>query len=137
MSVADHYTYDAPSPPVVTATVLGGKAVTRSALAGGTGPAASGKSPVRLAVLYMPNGVNPHHWTPTSAGSDFELTPILQPLASFKDDLLVLKGRNYVLTNKAEKLSSVAQSIVWMVTPLPVVTMPTMRSPGIGWQQPP
>ena len=26
--------------------------------------------------------------------------------------------------------------MVWMVTPLPVVTMPTMRSPGKGWQQP-
>ena len=34
------------------------------------------------------------------------------------------------------KLASVSQSIVWMVTPLPVVTMPTMRSPGSGWQQP-
>jgi hypothetical protein len=34
------------------------------------------------------------------------------------------------------KLSSVSQSIVWIVTPLPVVTMPTMRSPGSGWQQP-
>ena len=33
------------------------------------------------------------------------------------------------------KLSSVSQSIVWMVTPLPVVMMPTMRSPGSGWQQ--
>ncbi len=34
------------------------------------------------------------------------------------------------------KLASVSQSMVWMVTPLPVVTMPTMRSPGSGWQQP-
>ncbi len=25
--------------------------------------------------------------------------------------------------------------MVWMVTPLPVVMMPTMRSPGSGWQQ--
>src|SRR5215831_223125 len=30
------------------------------------------------------------------------------------------------------KLSRVSQSIVWIVTPLPVVTMPTMRSPGSG-----
>ena len=36
----------------------------------------------------------------------------------------------------AAKLSSVWHSRVWMVTPLPVVTMPTMRSPGSGWQQP-
>src|SRR3546814_824241 len=32
--------------------------------------------------------------------------------------------------------SSASQSMVWMVTPLPVVTMPTLRSPGSGWQQP-
>jgi hypothetical protein len=36
--------------------------------------------PVRLAVLYMPNGVNPHEWTPKGMGSDFELSPILEPL---------------------------------------------------------
>src|SRR5713101_5655752 len=32
-------------------------------------------------------------------------------------------------------VASVAESMVWMVTPLPVVMMPTMRSPGSGWQQ--
>src|SRR6202035_5828813 len=39
-------------------------------------------------------------------------------------------------SGSSAKLSSVSQSIVWIVTPLPVVTMPTMRSPGNGWQQP-
>src|SRR5439155_15097179 len=39
-------------------------------------------------------------------------------------------------SGSAAKLSSVSQSIVWIVTPLPVVTMPTIRSPGSGWQQP-
>jgi hypothetical protein len=47
-------------------------------------------SPVRMAVLYMPNGVRPDAWTPQGAGSAFELSPILQPLSPFKDDLLVL-----------------------------------------------
>lgn len=51
---------------------------------------AAGKSPVRLAVLYMPNGVNPHAWTPNGAGRDFTLSPTLEPLAAHKDDLLVL-----------------------------------------------
>ena len=49
-----------------------------------------GKHPVRLAVLYMPNGVNPHAWTPKGVGREFELSPILEPLASHKNDLLVL-----------------------------------------------
>jgi len=46
--------------------------------------------PVRLAVLYMPNGVNPNTWTPKGVGRDFELSPALAPLAKVKDDILVL-----------------------------------------------
>ena len=48
-----------------------------------------GSAPTRLAVLYMPNGVNPHAWTPTGAGADFALSPILSPLESLKSDILV------------------------------------------------
>src|SRR3974377_760170 len=48
------------------------------------------KCPVRLAVLYMPNGVNPHAWTPKDAGTDFELSPILAPLKNVKNQILVL-----------------------------------------------
>ena len=33
------------------------------------------------------------------------------------------------------KFSRVSQSEVWIVTPLPVVMMPTILSPGSGWQQ--
>ncbi len=47
------------------------------------------KAPVRLAVLYMPNGVNPHAWTPKGAGREFELSEILSPLSNVKDDILV------------------------------------------------
>ena len=55
------------------------------------GPAqAQSKYPVRMAMLYMPNGVNPHHWSPAGTGRDFQLSPILEPLAKVKDDILVL-----------------------------------------------
>jgi hypothetical protein len=47
------------------------------------------KPPVRMAVLYMPNGVNPHAWAPTGTGPDFTLSPILAPLANVKSELLV------------------------------------------------
>lgn len=47
-------------------------------------------APVRMAVLFMPNGVHPKMWTPEQVGSDFELSPILEPLADLKDELLVL-----------------------------------------------
>src|SRR5690349_17162194 len=42
-----------------------------------------------MAVLYMPNGVNPHEWAPKGVGRDFELSPILAPLESLKSDILV------------------------------------------------
>ena len=49
------------------------------------------KSPVRMAGLYMANGVCPGAWAPKGAGRDFELSPILDPLAPHKDDILVLR----------------------------------------------
>lgn len=51
---------------------------------------ASKAPPTRSAFFFMPNGVHPDQWTPTSFGSNFELSPILQPLAKVKDDILVL-----------------------------------------------
>lgn len=46
----------------------------------------------RLGVVYLPNGVNMSGWTPTTEGSDFELTPILKPLEPFRNRMLVLSG---------------------------------------------
>lgn len=48
--------------------------------------------PLRFAALYMPNGVRADAWTPRTTGSEFELSPILSPLAAHKNDLLVLSG---------------------------------------------
>lgn len=48
------------------------------------------QAPKRAAFLFMPNGVHPEQWTPSSLGSNFELTPILSPLHAVKDDILVL-----------------------------------------------
>lgn len=50
------------------------------------------KAPVRMAVLYMANGVCPGAWAPKGAGREFELSPILQPLAPHKEDILVLRN---------------------------------------------
>src|SRR5579871_4572971 len=49
-----------------------------------------GKPPVRMAALYMPNGVNPHAWMPAGIGSEFQLSPILTPLGNVKSEILVL-----------------------------------------------
>ncbi len=47
---------------------------------------------VRLAFAYVPNGVIMEKWTPTAEGAGFELTPTLQPLAPFRDRMLVFSG---------------------------------------------
>jgi hypothetical protein len=49
-------------------------------------------APVRMAVLYMPNGVNTRMWTPEGSGRDFQLSPTLAPLEAFKDQTLVLSN---------------------------------------------
>ena len=52
--------------------------------------AANAQSPVRMAVLYMANGVNTSQWTPEGQGRDFRLSPTLEPLKDLQDQLLVV-----------------------------------------------
>jgi hypothetical protein len=61
--------------------------------------AAAHPDPVRMAAIYMPNGVNTAMWNPEGKGRDFTLSPTLQPLADLKDDVLVLSN----LWNQAAK----------------------------------
>lgn len=46
----------------------------------------------RLTVAYVPNGIQMEQWIPKADGAAFELTPILQPLAPFRERLLVVTG---------------------------------------------
>jgi hypothetical protein len=48
--------------------------------------------PVRLAFIYVPNGIVMKDWTPKAAGKGFEFTRILKPLESLREDLFVLSG---------------------------------------------
>lgn len=56
--------------------------------------AAGANRPRKQRVIWMfsPNGVIPPAFWPEQVGSDFQLPEILQPLESFRDRLLVLKG---------------------------------------------
>ena len=46
----------------------------------------------RLGVVYVPNGMAMQYWTPKSEGTAFEVTPILQSLEPFRDQVLLLSG---------------------------------------------
>jgi hypothetical protein len=45
-----------------------------------------------MAFLYVPNGVHMPAWRPEGVGADFALPSILEPLAAFRDELLVFSG---------------------------------------------
>jgi hypothetical protein len=53
---------------------------------------AAGKTIHRFQTFYVPNGMAMEYWTPTGEGSSFELSPILEPLAPFRNQMLVLTG---------------------------------------------
>jgi hypothetical protein len=50
--------------------------------------------PTRLIVFYQPNGTKKELWTPANhpTETEFELGTILQPLAAFKDNLVLVDG---------------------------------------------
>jgi uncharacterized protein DUF1552 len=46
----------------------------------------------RLGVMYVPNGMIMNKWTPVLDGASFELSPTLNPLAPYRDRLLILSN---------------------------------------------
>lgn len=89
-----------------TVNIVTGKKISRRAVLRGAGVALAlpmldamtpafgqGAAPVhRFQTVYVPNGMSMDYFTPTIEGRDFELTPILQPLAQFREKMLVLSG---------------------------------------------
>lgn len=61
------------------------------AAAAARGVTASG-APLRMAFLYVPNGVIMDKWRPQGTGADFKLNQSMKPLEKFKNDLQIIKG---------------------------------------------
>ena len=55
-------------------------------------PAQARKAPVRMAFVYVPNGVIMDHWNPAYKGRLGELPRLLKPMEPFKDDILLLSN---------------------------------------------
>ena len=53
---------------------------------------AAAKPAHRFQAFYVPNGMAMEYWTPKGEGSAFELSPILEPLAAYRERMLVLSG---------------------------------------------
>src|SRR5262245_9739253 len=48
--------------------------------------------PIRMSFIEVPNGIIMDKWTPKSEGANFEITPVLEPLAAHKNRMLVISG---------------------------------------------
>jgi Protein of unknown function (DUF1552) len=55
---------------------------------------AASKPVNRFLAFYVPNGMAMPYWSPKGEGTGFELSPILEPLAPFRNKLVVLSGLN-------------------------------------------
>src|SRR5947209_1857717 len=53
---------------------------------------AAAKPVNRFLAFYVPNGMAMEYWTPKGAGGTFELSPILEPMAPYRNQMLVLSG---------------------------------------------
>ena len=48
--------------------------------------------PLRMAFLYVPNGMHMADWTPSQEGTEYELTPTLQGIKKYRESFNVLTG---------------------------------------------
>jgi len=46
----------------------------------------------RFQAFYVPNGMAMEYWSPKGEGRAFEFSPILEPLAPYRDQMLILSG---------------------------------------------
>jgi hypothetical protein len=53
---------------------------------------AQGRPRTRFGTVYIPNGAIMEQWIPASVGAGFDIKPILQPLESFKNQLVVVSN---------------------------------------------
>ncbi len=100
----------------------------------GTALAQTAASPTsRLGFFYFPHGAIMDKWTPAATGSDFELTPILQPLAAYKDQMTIVSN----LRNKAAEGAGVHATSpgTWLSCASPFTVPPNDPLYGISADQ--
>lgn len=56
---------------------------------------AGAKAPIRMAFLYVPNGIIMKDWTPSTEGAGYELPRTLKPLEPFQENMVVLSGLDH------------------------------------------
>jgi hypothetical protein len=90
--------------------------------------------PRRLLVFYTPNGTIDAEWRPTGGETDFTLGRILQPLAPYRDKLLVLGGVHMPLADSGFG-SHHTRGVGGLLTGRPILegTFESAGPPTAGW----
>jgi len=101
---------------------------------GAAAATAKEEAPKRLAVLFFPNGTHEHKWTPEGEGADFKLSPILEPLAEHKKDLLVFTNLWNQATNTGDG-HYVKDAAFLTGTTITKTTGADVRSNGVSMDQ--
>lgn len=88
--------------------------------------AASTKVPVRMAFVFMPNGVRQDKWTPEGVGENFKLSPILQPMERHRANINVLTELSHANCNGGD--GHYAKTANWLTgTPIAKTTGKDIR----------
>lgn len=77
----------------------------------------TGQLPKRFVVFFSPNGTVPWNWTPTGTETNFQLSPILSPLAAHQSDIVVISGVDQIQGGAGEQH---IQGMGCMLTGMPV-----------------
>ena len=111
----------------------------------------------RLGFFYFPHGAIMDSWTPAKVGSDFEVSPILAPLAPFRDKLTVVSNignkpgesravhalvpatwlscvhpKESLSPNMAATVDQIAAQQIGQDTPYPSLEVATAQGHGVG-----
>ena len=83
-------------------------------------------APPRMGFVYFPHGAVMSNWVPTATGTDFKITPILEPLDPYRQYMTVVSG----LRNKAGE--SPAPHAIIAGTWLTCMHPPASQQPHVG-----
>src|SRR6201986_1022218 len=77
----------------------------------------AGKTPKRFAFVGFPHGAIMDRWSPKETGTDYIMSPILQPLEPFRKHLTIVSGLRNKPAEKPEPHAYIEQSWLTAVKP--------------------
>ena len=96
-----------------------------------------GEAPLRMAFLFVPNGINMAHWTPEAEGALGALPHALEPLAGLKDHFNVLTGltQNWAFAHGDGGGDHARSAAAWLTGCKPVKTSGANIKVGLSADQ--